>query len=427
MQNIITDYLKKRACHGGWPLAGETRGQPCSCAVVIPALAEHACLFDTLFALTASSSAAVASTQVIIVINNRKPPHAAADDIADNTRTLEALKQCAAQHVFAPLRLAWADAASPGCELPEKEGVGLARKIGGDHALRLFAAAGKPGAPIVHLDADSPPAPGYLDAILAFYASGAQWGGYAAYQHPTDAATRQGRVMIAYEIYLRYHELSLQYAGSPYAYPALGSVMSSAARAYAAAGGMNRRCAGEDFYFMQQLVKTGVLRQIPHALVYPSGRQSQRTPFGTGRAVTAGNNDAHVFASLFHPESYEVLRRWLALAAEAITLPGGAVLDRAAGIHPELVRLLEKRGFTKAWERIAVNHPEPANRLRQFHVWFDGLRAIQLVHHLRDTAFPNVSASEAIAALSARLESDKTIRLRALYQKIAPYVSRPRR
>jgi len=47
----------------------------------------------------------------------------------------------------------------------------------------------------------------------------------------------------------------LQQAGSPYAYHTIGSAFACRAEAYIAAGGMNRRHAAEDFYFLQQLAK----------------------------------------------------------------------------------------------------------------------------------------------------------------------------
>ena len=83
---------------------------------------------------------------------------------------------------------------------------------------------------------------------------------------------------------------------------------------------------------------------------------------------------------------------------------GSVLLDEATRLHPELGRFLERRRFATAWDKIAANHPAYEHRLRQFHVWFDGLRTIQLLHHLRDTAFPNVPASNAVNTLFAWLD-----------------------
>jgi len=48
---------------------------------------------------------------------------------------------------------------------------------------------------------------------------------------------------------------------------------------------MNRRQAGEDFYFLQNLVQLGTVGEITSTKVYPSARSSNRVPFGTGAAM----------------------------------------------------------------------------------------------------------------------------------------------
>jgi hypothetical protein len=397
MNATVENYLKRNTLTARWPLQGSLCAHDISCVVVIPALAEHSLLFDTLYALTAAHPQMLEQTQVIVVINNRAD--ATPEDIADNAATLRALELCVPCPSPSPA-LAWVDASTPGRELPLKEGVGLARRIGADHGLHLLNEKGKLDSPIVHLDADSPPAPGYLDALCRFYSAAPRWGGYASYQHPTDETnTHEGRSMVAYENYMRYHELGLRYAGSPYAYPALGSIMSSTAQAYASIGGMNRRCAAEDFYFMQQLSKTGTFEGIPDALVYPAGRGSHRTPFGTGRTIASSRLDATPHALLFHPQCYDILRQWLAFASGNIMASGAAILEGAAAIHPALKAFLKQLHFKIAWEKISANHPAAEGRLRQFHVWFDGLRTIQLIHHLRDTVMPNIAAGEAIVTV----------------------------
>ena len=376
-------------------MAGQLLKKKPGCIVVIPAFSEYDFLFDTLFSLSASATETLQKTQVIVVINNRIS--STPEDIKNNTITLSLLESLIASDCYTPLSIAWIDACTAGNAFSDREGVGLARRIGADHALHLLARHSAYDVPIVHLDADTVPAPGYLDAVVRFYASTVRWGGYAAYQHPTDDNDLELRgAMIAYENYMRYHELGLRFAGSPYAYPALGSIMSSTAYAYAAVGGMNRRCAGEDFYFMQQLRKTGSLSRIPAALVYPAGRSSVRTPFGTGRSISTSKTAPLPHAFLYHPECYQILRELLQLIKDSTTMNGKQLLDAAVIIHPELKRFLAQKRFRTHWDRITANHPASEARQAQFHVWFDGLRTIQLIHHLRNTSLPDIPATEAI-------------------------------
>lgn len=403
MADAITSYLNKRASIEGRPLLGAAPGDDVFCVVVIPALAESAHLFETLRALSACRDACARRTLALCVVNNRPAPHASEGEIADNVDTLDTLEAWARTERLAPMTLAWVDASTPGNELPAHEGVGLARKIGADHGLALFALRQRPDAPIVHLDADSPPAPGYLDAVHGFYMASPRWAGYADYRHPLAAGdTPETRAMLAYEIYMRYHELGMRWAGSPYAWPALGSIMSSTAAAYAASGGMNRRRAGEDFYFMQQLTKTGVMEHIRGACVYPSARVSYRTPFGTGRSVALHATNHRTDPMLYHPECYTVLRRWLRLAAREHAAGSTTLIAHARAESPELGGFLERYGFVDAWDKIRQENRNSDRRLRQFHVWFDGLRTIQLIHHLRDTAWCDIPMREAVVELLRR-------------------------
>ena len=88
-----------------------------------------------------------------------------------------------------------------------------------------------------------------------------------------------------YEDYLHYYKKALDYAGFPDSIYTIGSAFAVRADAYVKQGGMNRRQAGEDFYFLNKLTKLGKITEINDAYVYPSARVSDRVPFGTGAAM----------------------------------------------------------------------------------------------------------------------------------------------
>ncbi len=403
----VKKYLARQApIYERWPLTGRFDPDAARAVVVIPALAERELLFETLAALGNSGVDAQSGTLIICVINNHAAGLSRAEDIADNQETLREFSGRLSEDRYRPMMLAVVDASTNDRTLPAGEGVGLARKIGLGHGLRVLASAGRLNAPLICLDADSPPAPGYLDAILAFYEDKTRWAGYAAYMHRFPPASQEREAIIAYEIYMRYHEIGLRHAGSPYAYPALGSIVSCTGEAYAACGGMNRRCAGEDFYFMQQLAKTGAMDAIPCALVYPSGRASCRTPFGTGHSVRAFEHPTALDVPLYHPECYELLRKFFSLVRENRELNGIRVLELSGDLYPELGEYLHERGFVKAWEGLRQRYRDSAQRLHQFHVWFDGLRTIQLIHRLRESALPDLPAREALSIMRAWLPEE---------------------
>ena len=77
----------------------------------------------------------------------------------------------------------------------------------------------------------------------------------------------------------------MTFAGLPYSYHTIGSAFAVTAKAYARQGGMNRRKAGEDFYFINKLIKGENFGEITNTTVFPSPRTSNRVPFGTGKAI----------------------------------------------------------------------------------------------------------------------------------------------
>ena len=399
MHKAATAYLKKRAVHEQWPLSSPS-GEGVEMVVVIPVLAEFDRLFLTLDDLAHNDERLLARTLVICVVNNRVAEIAGSNDCADNQRTLTRLPEFSARHPR--LRLIWVDAASPGCELGPKDGVGMARKIGLDWGVQIVLDGGKPHAPLVSLDADTRVAPGYLAAIRTFFASKSRWAAVIDYAHPVAGSGDEIRAILAYEFFLRYQELALHYAQSPYYYPAIGSTMVCTATAYIASGGMNRRQAGEDFYFLQQLAKTGRIDRIRESTVIPASRASHRVPFGTGRKVGAFVGDEADAYQVYHPATYAILGRWLRVAQKNLEQGGDVLYEEAKSIDTELGHFLEQQGFASAWDKIQRQCKTPDQRLRQFHGWFDGFRTLKLTHHLRDHGYPRQDLFAALGQMMGK-------------------------
>jgi hypothetical protein len=205
-----------------------------------------------------------------------------------------------------------------------------------------------------------------------------------------------------YEHYLFGYALGLSLAGSPYAYPTVGSAVACRATAYIRAGGMNRRLAGEDFYFLQQLAKTGGVAWVEGTLVQPSARLSRRVPFGTGPSLASQLEKGPQSVRSPPAGAFRVLADWLKRAVEAG--PGTAGLDllaEAGAIDPDLGQFLTAQGFPAVWDRLRRNHPTPASLHQAFHCWFDALKTRQLLHRLTTGRFPLSAPQHALSTLLA--------------------------
>jgi len=381
--------------------------------VVIPVLGELLALPATLESLAANPGNQRRNTLVLCVVNNREAGHARAEDIAQNAETLAWLQRYVPGRIDG-LHVAVIDASSEGRTLGQKQGVGTARKLGMDRALSLLAQA---GGIIVSLDADTRVEANYLASIQRQFREVGQSAAVIAYAHDFPAAEGLREAVVSYELYLRYHELGLCFAGSPYAFHTIGSATACTAGAYAAAGGMNQREAGEDFYFLQELAKTGRVSRITDTTVRPSARASHRVPFGTGAYIAKHLDGPGHTTHLYHPDAYLALRTWLCcvqtkgdLPAEELIAHYCRIIKQDNGIQDPgdaAAKFLGRCGFEKTWPKLQAGAGTPAQLLAQFHRWFDALKTLRFVHALRDTCLPSVPRSIAFRSLLARISGEE--------------------
>ena len=383
----LAGYLAGRAITAPWRLEGEAGGGFAG-SVVIPALGESLRLFATLDSLAANPAQLLARFLVVVVVNHREDAPPA--EKRDNAETLARLR------LFdTPLRLAWVDAAGDGLELSARAGgVGLARKIGMDLALPRLAENGV----LVCLDADTLVEPGYLRAIADHFADQGAGGAVIPFRHQKGALPAEERAITLYELYLRHYVLGLAQAGSPYAFHSVGSAMACTARAYLKMGGMNNRCAGEDFYFLQQLQRVAGIARVMGTTVHPSARSSHRVPFGTGKSIARIVAEGEQSQTFYRVDCFRILQQWLCLVGRSAALSSPELLAAAAALHPELAVYLLQAGFERVWERLRHNAKDAQGLLGAFHGWFDALKTVRLVHHLSLT-YARCPADEALPPL----------------------------
>lgn len=415
----IVRYLQRYGIRQNRPLRMGSR-EGIVRVVVIPALAESGSLFHTLARIAANPPGALGRTLVLCVVNNHPPPWTAPEEIRDNQITLSMLDDLlcgfvppsSSPHIHedlvkiaaGDLRIGFIDASSPGLEIPEREGgVGTARKIGMDAALTLLE-EGKPGGGVIFcLDADTLVEENYLIAVGRHFTDKREPAAVVRYAHQMPVEARLKSAICGYEIFLRAYVIGLSFAGSPYAFHSIGSTMACTAQAYLDVRGMNRRRAAEDFHFLNKLAKLGKIGSIKNTTVFPSSRMSARVPFGTGRSMRrflGGEADEY---RLYHSQIFVILRQWLAEMEADPDRDSESILTAAHKIHPGLKAYLALSRFTIDWPLIRRNCSDAEHLRRQFHVWFDGLKTLRLVHHLSRSAFPPVSISEGLKDLLDRM------------------------
>lgn len=202
--------------------------------------------------------------------------------------------------------------------MPSKHaGVGLARKTGMDEAAYRFMSVNKPEGIILCFDADSICTPDYFISVRNHFSDHINTGAASLYyEHPIAGSEFSEQIYEAiaqYELHLRYYNQALKWMHLPYAFHTVGSSMLCTASSYAKVGGMNKRKAGEDFYFLQKLIQNVPFYEINTTKVIPSPRISDRVPFGTGRAMMKMESDGFSMLQTYNIKGFKAIKYFISL------------------------------------------------------------------------------------------------------------------
>ncbi len=385
--------------------------------IVIPAIAEYDNIKILLDTISRCESTYFSTTLILFVINN--PPSAVEEVKADNRNSLWLLREIISGNqsneftekiIYSGLQIGLVDASSTGKELDENNsGVGLARKIGMDLALTVFDYSVSGKKIILCLDADCTVSENYITAVADEFNYQNCNAAIVNFEHLIDEKYETNDAIICYELFLRYYVAGLRYAKSDYAFHTIGSTMVCDHIAYIKTGGMNKREAAEDFYFLEKVSKSYKIFEINSATVYPSSRKSWRVPFGTGQRVTRFLEQTYNEYLLFDPEVFELLRLWMVIFNSEELITTAQYLDAAKKIHEELYYFLLKQDFEKQWDKIFSNSKSKRQLELQKKLWFDGFKTLKLIHHLRDTAFPQLNMFDALDKMFNKLKIDSKI------------------
>jgi hypothetical protein len=365
-------------------------------ALVLPAYDEGD---DLLRALLSVPTGPAGDVLLILVVN--APPEAPAWVHERNAEVPTRLR-----HKFGPEEAAYLDGPAPARVfrfragrilhidrsstahlLPSGQGVGWARKIGFDIALRLHRSQ-RLASPWLHsTDADVILPRDYFERADAVRAPNAAALVYP-FTHRGEEDVALARAVQLYEISLRYYVLGLASAGSPYAHHTIGSTLAVDAIAYAKVRGVPKRSAAEDFYLLGKLAKIGAIVPLGGRPISLSGRVSRRVPFGTGPAVERIARSVQF--TLYHPSIFAKLGVWLGAISDLTHLsPPKAFSKRIAarcrkgGLDPALLLEAAAHPAVEAAFAAARRHSKSGAKFREhLATWFDAFRTLKLVHAL---------------------------------------------
>jgi hypothetical protein len=359
-------------------------------SVVIPACREPEIL-KTLESLFACDRPA-AHAEIWVVLN--LPDNAGPDDRAETQRSSHEISAWIDQHSTPGFRFILSEF----LDMPQKDaGVGLARKTGMDQALYRFNQLNRPEGLMLAFDADSTCERNYFTAIEKTCLRHPRMNGCNVYfEHPLEGPGLPGinyAGIVLYELHLRYLNLFTKYTGFPHAYHTIGSCFGVRAEAYARQGGMNRRKAGEDFYFLHKIIPLGHFVEINDTCIYPSPRESDRVPFGTGAAMRKYVSGPENRITTYAPACFEELRTFFEKVPSLRQGNTGHILSTL----PETLGMyLEDINALPAIEEVRVNSSSESAFVKRIYGWFDAFRVIKFLNFASLDAYPKWPVEEAV-------------------------------
>lgn len=281
-------------------------------------------------------------------------------------------------------------------KIPYKQGVGLARKIGGDIACQLFANHLLGNQWIHFSDADTHLPYDYFSSLEQNISQPTFNKNYSAavypYTHTASADAKLNWATQRYEDSLHYYVDGLKKAGSPYAYHTLGSCIASNIYHYCQARGFPKRSGGEDFYLLNKLAKLGEILQLDTPTLEIESRFSNRVPFGTGPAVAkivaseTSKNDARVD---YHPQCFVELSKLIQGFNALFTYKKDITQTHQYTLwltrfSPILQACLKTLDIDTLFTHIDKQIHTHERCIEHCHYWLDGFKTLKLIHLLSE-------------------------------------------
>lgn len=244
-------------------------------------------------------------------------------------------------------------------------GVGMARKVLIDTASMVA----NPEDIMISLDADTHFHTSYFESIYQNFQSKKDFDVISVpYFHPLSGDNSIDRAILRYEIYMRYYALNLWRINSPYHYTALGSAIAFRNSSCKKIGGMTPKKSGEDFYFLQKMVKYKPILHWNAEKVYPQARLSDRVFFGTGPALIKGCDGDWNSYPIYDYRLFDKITETYNYIPKLYTDNVETALD--SYLHSDINEL---------WKKLRDNVKSYKQFERAVHEKIDGLRILQFL------------------------------------------------
>lgn len=405
MKDTIKKYLEKKSFYKPEEI-NFSQNNFSEIAICIPVCNEYPTFMNTLKSISISCAVANTKVHVVCCVNNKINSNEKV--LENNFRMIYELNRIKKSENGdsenqSLLQISVLDFTKENA-FTEKQGVGWARKIAMDYALANGAKV------LACLDADTFVEENYILQLKYFLENNLDCAtmnfihkrieNFSDDNNENQNSIQLNSAIQLYEDYIKNHSKKLAECGTPFCYSALGCVIVCSDKMYCECGGMKNKLAGEDFYFIQEMIKN-VISKNPDKLfqseknfniinfldttVKPATRFSDRVLFGTGKALEEIVEGNFSKAKLFKDEEYLEIKNFINLFNDLNKKNFPLELQREAEKKcRRLYSFLLKDNFFSDWNLIVENNKKSPQKLAvAFHCKFDGLKIIRALHHLQ--------------------------------------------
>ncbi|MFL0809833.1 MAG: hypothetical protein K6L76_05410 [Agarilytica sp.] len=294
-------------------------------------------------------------------------------------------------------------------QIPKKQGVGLARKIGADISCCCFQLGLLETPWTFSTDADAILPDNYFSVLSRNSKPKKNIDALVFNFRHIESSDICSRATQLYEQAIKYYQKGLQWAGSPYAFYTLGSTLAFSVTTYSKVRGFPKRAGGEDFYLLNKMAKVGNIEYFSDITLKIEPRTSERVPFGTGPAVknivtTLENNKKYCY---YDAEIFEHLKEWIHWATQI--LPEVLLSDKNDN-HDWQKQYIEAKKqlastntafidsiqFNDFLSHCVIQCSDKEAFISQFHIWFDAFRTLKYIHFLQEKYLPNTPIEQCL-------------------------------
>ncbi len=288
-------------------------------------------------------------------------------------------------------------------------GAGLARKTGMDEAVARFNSIEKPGGLIVSLDADTLVAKNYFVEIEKhFRDEPGNIGATISFRHQTEGlGARHLEGILLYEKYLWYYKAAVGFTGYPYSMFTVGSAFAVKAGAYVKRGGMNRRQAGEDFYFLQNLAQQGNVGEITATKVFPSARLSDRVPFGTGPILSKWMKGEEDLSLAYNFNAFADLKLFFDLRKRLFNIDREGFCQAVSTLPQAVADFIHKDNFWEELDDLNRNCSNLPAFQKRFFQKINAFKILKFLNFVHEGYYKKASLDGQIKTLGQGIKSKK--------------------